>query len=182
MWRMLAEMSVVPVTLLGLLERESSHGYELKRDYDAYIGLGRSLPFGQVYATLARLARDGKVRAGETEPGSGPDRKRYAITDLGKRDVEVWLTQPIEPEPHLQTVLFAKVVIALMLDRSAGSYLEVQRAAHLRRMRELTEIKRMGSAVEALLADHGLFHLEADLRWIDVTEARLQALKEMVSK
>ena len=90
--------------------------------------------------------------------------------------------QPIEPEPHLQTVLFAKVVIALMLDRSASGYLEVQRAAHLRRMRELTERKRTGSTGDAVLADHGLFHLEADLRWIDVTEARLQALKEMVNR
>ena len=170
----------VPLSLLGLIEREPSHGYELKRDYDRYIGPGRSLPFGQVYATLARLARDGKVAAGEAEPGSGPDRKRYAITEAGKRDVAAWLAQPIEPEPHLQTVLFSKVVIALMLGRSAQGYLEIQRAAHLQRMRELTEVKRTGNAMDALLADHGLFHLEADLRWIDLTEARLHALKEMV--
>jgi len=172
----------VPLTLLGLLEREPSHGYELKRDYDTYIGLGRSLPFGQVYATLARLARDGRVLAGEAEPGAGPDRKRYRITDLGKGDVEAWLTEPIEPEPHLQTVLFAKVVLSLMLGRSAKDYLDIQRSAHLRRMRELTELKRTGSTMNALLADHGLFHLEADLRWIDVTEARLQALREMVQR
>jgi hypothetical protein len=50
----------------------------------------------------------------------------------------------------------------------------------MRRMRELTEIKRTGSLVDALLADHGLFHLEADLRWIDLTAARLNALAEMV--
>jgi DNA-binding PadR family transcriptional regulator len=172
----------VPLTLLGLLEREPSHGYELKRDYDTYIGRGRSLPFGQVYATLARLARDGRVRAGEAEPGAGPDRKRYAITDLGKSDVEAWLTEPVEPEPHLQTLLFAKVVLALMLDRSAKTYLDIQRSAHLQRMRELTELKRTGSTMDALLADHGLFHLEADLRWIDVTEVRLHALKEMVQR
>jgi hypothetical protein len=29
--------------------------------------------------------------------------------------------------------------------------------------------KRSGSLVDSLLADHGLFHLEADLRWIDLT-------------
>ena len=33
-------------------------------------------------------------------------------------EVETWLTEPVEPEPHLQTVLFAKVVLALMLGRS----------------------------------------------------------------
>lgn len=170
----------VPLTLLGLLEREPSHGYDLKRDYDTLFGLGRPLPFGQVYATLGRLSRDGKVVAAEYEPGAGPDRKRYVITELGVTEVEAWLTEPVEPEPHLQTVLFTKVVLALMLGRDAEGYLDTQRAAHLRRMRELTEIKRDGALVDALLADHGLFHLEADLRWIDLTSDRLGALAETV--
>ena len=138
-------MSVVPVTLLGLLEREPSHGYDLKREYDPYFGRGRPLPFGQVYATLGRLARDGKVVAGTSEPGAGPDRKRYVITEAGREEVEAWLAEPVEPEPHLQTVLFVKVVLALMLDRSAEGYLDAQRAAHLQRMRELTELRRTGT-------------------------------------
>ncbi|HEX6472192.1 MAG TPA: PadR family transcriptional regulator [Streptosporangiaceae bacterium] len=172
----------VPLTLLGLLEREPSHGYDLKRDYDAYFGRGKPLPFGQVYATLSRLARDGKVVAAEAEPGGGPDRKRYIITERGVTEVETWLGEPVMPEPHLQTVLFTKVVLALMLGRPAERYLDAQRAAHLRRMRELTELKRTGPLVDALLADHGLFHLEADLRWIDLTAARLDALAEMVRR
>jgi len=170
----------VPLALLGLLEREPSHGYDLKRDYDTYFGRGKPLPFGQVYSTLGRLARDGKVIVGEVEPGGGPDRKRYVITDVGATEVEQWLTQPVDPEPHLQTVLFAKVVLALMLDRPAAEYLDTQRSAHLHRMRELTEIKRAGNLVDALLADHGLYHLEADLRWIEMTGARLDALRKEV--
>jgi DNA-binding PadR family transcriptional regulator len=170
----------VPLTFLGLLEREPSHGYDLKRDYDTFFGRGRPLPFGQVYATLSRLARDGKVVAAEVEPGAGPDRKRYLITDAGVDEFETWLTEPIEAQPHLQTVLFIKVVLALMLGRSAEVYLDAQRAAHLQRMRELTGIKRDGDTVDALLADHGLFHLEADLRWIDLTAARLGPLADTV--
>jgi DNA-binding PadR family transcriptional regulator len=170
----------VPLTLLGLLERQPSHGYDLKRDYDAFFGRGKPIPFGQVYATLARLARDGKAAPGESEPGSGPDRKRYAITPEGIAEVETWLAEPVEPEPHLQTVLFAKVTLALMLGRPAERYLDTQRATHLRRMRELTDLKRTGGVIDALLADHGLFHLEADLRWIDLTAARLSSLAEAV--
>ena len=49
------------------------------------------------------------------------------------------------------------------------------------RMRELTDLKQKGNLVDTLLADHGLFHLEADLRWIDLTEARLAALAEEVA-
>jgi DNA-binding PadR family transcriptional regulator len=169
------------MALLGLLDREPSHGYDLKRDYDTYFSRGRPLPFGQVYATLARLARDGKAQVGEAEPGGGPDRKRYTITQTGKSEVDVWLAAPIPAEPNLQTDLFVKVVLSLMLGRPAEEYLDVQRATHLARMRELTELKQKGGVVDALLADHGLFHLEADLRWIDLTAARLPVLAQEVA-
>src|SRR5690348_11520927 len=112
----------VPLTLLGLLEREPSHGYDLKHDYDTFFGRGKPLPFGQVYATLGRLARDGKVLPGENEPGGGPDRKRYAITPAGRDEVEDWIAEPVAPEPYLQTILFTKVTLALMLDRDAAGY------------------------------------------------------------
>ena len=170
----------VPGALLGLLEPEPSHGYELKHAYDRYFGSGRQLPYGQVYATLARLERDGRVKAGGTEAGGGPERKLYAITDSGVTALESWLGEPERPEPHLQPVLFAKVVLALLSGRPAGEYLDRQRAAHLQRMRELTEVRRVGGVVDSLLADHGLFHLEADLRWIDLTVARLTALAKEV--
>src|SRR5580692_10834 len=62
---MYSRLVSVPLTLLGLLEREPSHGYDLKRDYDAFFGRGKQLPFGQVYATLGRLARDGKIVPGK---------------------------------------------------------------------------------------------------------------------
>ena len=64
----------VPLTLLGLLEQEGpSHGYDLKRDYDAYFGQGRPLRYSQVYATLSRLARDGKAVPGPVEQGRPQD-------------------------------------------------------------------------------------------------------------
>jgi DNA-binding PadR family transcriptional regulator len=172
----------VPLTLLGLLEREPSHGYDLKRDYDTYFGQGRPLSYGQVYATLGRLARDGKVMISDIEAGEGPERKRYVITERGATEFEAWLAEPVAAEPHLQTVLFAKVVLALLLDRPAEQYLDAQRGAHLLRMQELTEVKRKGGLVDSLLADHGLFRLEADLRWIEMTAARLDALAAEVRR
>jgi DNA-binding PadR family transcriptional regulator len=172
----------VPLTLLGLLERGPSHGYDLKRDYDAYFGRGRPLRYSQVYATLSRLARDGKAVAGPVEQEAGPERRRYLITDDGAADVERWLAGPVPPEPDLQSELFAKVVLALMLGRPADSYLDLQRAAHLQRMRELTELKQETDTLGVLLADHALYRLEADLRWIDHTAARLDLIAQAVHR
>lgn len=172
----------IPNTLLGLLEPAPSHGYELKRAYDARFGHYRPLAFGQVYATLARLQRDGKVMVEGVEPGDGPDRKRYAITQQGVGALDHWLAEPEQPEPHLQSVLFTKVVLALLTNRDAERFLDAQRAKHLERMRELTALRRAGDLTDTLLADYALFHLEADLRWIDVTSARLGQLAKEIRR
>src|SRR2546430_17726783 len=82
----------------------------------------------------------------------------------------------------LQAVLFVKVVLALLSDRPAAQYLDAQRLAHLDRMRELTAMRKAGPLSRSLLADYGLFHLEADLRWIDLTAARLDQLRKEISQ
>ncbi|TVT59094.1 helix-turn-helix transcriptional regulator [Amycolatopsis rhizosphaerae] len=167
-------------TLLGLLENGPRHGYELKRAYDERFALERPLHYGQVYATLARLLRNGLVTEVGTEPGSGPERKSYAITNAGVTDVEKWLTTPEKPELYLQNTLYTKVVLALLSRRSAEEVLDTQRAAHLKTMRELTQRKGAGDLADALICDHALFHLEADLRWLELTAARLAELAREV--
>jgi hypothetical protein len=49
-------------------------------------------------------------------------------------------------------------------------------------MRELTELKHDSDQVGLLLADHALYRLEADLRWIDHTAARLDLLERAVRR
>jgi DNA-binding PadR family transcriptional regulator len=173
----------VPITLLGLLEPEPSHGYELKRCYDSlFADNGRPLSFGQLYGTLNRLERDGQIHVAGAVAGDGPDRKRYMITDAGVSQVETWLSEPEQPEPMLQATLFVKVVLALLSDRPAATYLDAQRGAHLERMRELTAMRKAGPLSRTMLADYGLFHLEADLRWIDMTAARLDELRNEIGR
>jgi DNA-binding PadR family transcriptional regulator len=167
----------VPSTLLGLIEPAPSHGYELKQAYDALFGTAKPIPFGQVYGTLSRLERDGHVAVLGAEPGEGPDRKRFVITRSGVTQLEHWLAAPEQPAPEMQAVLYVKVVLALLSDRPAADYLDAQRTAHLDRMRELTAVRKAGPVSRTVLADYGLFHLEADLRWIDLTAARLGELR-----
>jgi DNA-binding PadR family transcriptional regulator len=163
-------------TILGLLESHPSHGYDLKRAYDERFGQARSLPYGQVYATLSRLLKNGLVEVDGTEPGEGPDRKRYVITEAGITDVARWLAEPESPASYLQSTLYTKVVLALLTGRPAHEVLETQRTEHLRHMRELTRRKLDGDLADQLLCDHALFHLEADLRWLELTAARLDDL------
>ncbi|WP_052851631.1 PadR family transcriptional regulator [Streptomyces avicenniae] len=163
-------------TLLGLLEAGPRHGYDLKRAFDSHFGQDRALHYGQVYSTMSRLLKNGLVEVDAVEPGGGPERKRYAITDAGVTDVAAWLARPEKPEPYLQSLLYTKVVLALLTHRDADALLDVQRAEHLRLMRELTVRKTGGDLADQLICDHALFHLEADLRWLELTAARLDRL------
>ena len=74
----------IGTTFLGLLEAGPRHGYDLKRAYDERFGTDRPLHYGQVYSTLSRLLKNGLVEVDGVEPGGGPERKRYAITDAGR--------------------------------------------------------------------------------------------------
>ncbi len=166
--------------LLGILGRQPNYGYDLKRTYDVLFGRDKPLAFGQVYATLSRLLRDKRIETESTEQESGPERKKYAITTLGREDLEAWLGTPEQLHTDTQTVLFSKVVTAILLDKSPNDYLDAQRAAHLSRMRGLTALRRKGDLAQSLRADYALFHLEADLRWIDLTVARIVALTKEI--
>lgn len=159
-----------------MLGRQPTYGYDLKRDYDFFYGRDKPLLYGQVYSTLSRLLRDNKISTLPSQQSSGLERKLYAITEIGRTDLESWLATPEKLHPNAQTVLFIKVVTAILLNKSPNEYLDAQRATHLELMRELTRTRREGDLAQSLQADYALFHLEADLRWIDVTVARMQAL------
>ncbi|MFI7279718.1 PadR family transcriptional regulator [Micromonospora chersina] len=163
--------------LLGLLARGPRHGYELKRAHDERLPRARPLAFGQVYATLARLQRDGLVAPAGQDREGGPDRTSYALTEAGQAALDRWLATVEPPLPYVASTLFAKVVVALMVadvERARG-YLIAQRRAHTERLRELTAVKTAPAAAldDVIAADFAIAHLDADLRWLHTTLERV---------
>lgn len=167
--------------LLGLLGAGANYGYDLKNSYDRWFGMKKPLAFGQVYSTLTRLSRNGWVEMIGEEAGSGPDRKRYEITPAGLGRIQEWIFTPEVPSEALQSDLFAKTIIALLLGDPAERVLDLQRAQHMGQMRVLTKEKQGAPLATVLACDHALFHIEADLRWIDLTASRLGQLRLAVA-
>ncbi|SCE66125.1 PadR family transcriptional regulator [Micromonospora tulbaghiae] len=163
--------------LLGLLAAGPRHGYELKRAHDERLPRARPLAFGQVYATLARLHRDGLVAPAGQERDGGPDRTAYALTDDGRAALDHWLGTVEPPMPYVTSTLFAKVVVALLVADAgqARDCLIAQRRAHTQRLRELTALKTAPGARldEVIAADFAIAHLDADLRWLHTTLDRV---------
>ena len=171
--------------LLGLLSGGPRHGYDLKRAHDERLPQGKPLAFGQVYATLGRLERDGFVEQSGQDREGGPDRTSYALTDVGRAKLAEWLAAVEPPAPYVTSTLFAKVIVSLLASGTAAatSYLVAQRAAHTARLRELTAIKidRDSSAGDVVAADYAIAHLDADLRWLQTTLLRVTDLHREVN-
>ncbi len=160
--------------LLGILAAGPAHGYDLKREHDARLPGSKPLAYGQVYATLARLQRDEQVEVAATEHDGGPERTVYALAPAGEDALLDWLGTPEAPGPYAAEELVRKTVTALRLHRDARPFLEAQRALHLERMRVLVAEQRVAVDVEARVAlDHTIFHLDADLRWLEAAAARV---------
>ncbi len=66
---------------LAVLAVGPRHGYEVKKEQDAWFPETRHLAYGQVYATLGRLVRDGLAEVVETRQKGGPERTVYAVTE-----------------------------------------------------------------------------------------------------
>jgi DNA-binding PadR family transcriptional regulator len=100
----------------------------------------------------------------------------YAITKSGVAELERWLSAPEPPEAYLQSVVYAKVIVALSSGRSAQAVLDAQRDQHVAAMRALTREKEKADLAGVVRADFALLHLDADVRWIDLTLARVARL------
>lgn len=166
-------MSVSHV-LLSFLASGPAHGYDLKREHDERFPSARELAFGQVYASLQRLERDGLAEVVETAQDGGPTRTVYALTAAGRAELHGWLAASEPAGPYAADELVRKTVTALRLGADAGDFLERQRAVHLARMRELLALQRATTDPAGRIAvDHTVFHLDADLRWLETAAERV---------
>lgn len=159
--------------LLGVLVAGPAHGYDLKREHDARFPGAKELAYGQVYAALQRLERDGLVDVTGTVQGGGPERTVYAVTPEGRVELERWLAETETAGPYAADELVRKAVTALRVGADARDYLERQREVHLSRMRDLLRLQDATSDPAGRSAiDHAVFHLDADLRWLEAAATR----------
>lgn len=167
--------------LLGLLAQRPRHGYELHATFEAMMG-GESawdVKPAQIYTTLARL-EDGGLVTETTAPDEarlGPDKRTYHITEAGRAALADWFTHGVSLE-HQRDEFFVKLMLALATGQAdPRRVIQAQRAALYKSLHAITaqrtHLNPRTALAQLLLLDKAVMHLEADLRWLDMVEARL---------
>jgi DNA-binding PadR family transcriptional regulator len=169
--------------LLGLLAQKPRHGYELRAAFVAMLG-GESnwdLKPAQVYSTLSRLLSAGLVSQHSIEQSGGPEKTIYDITPAGQAELARWFDKPVEAA-HQRDEVYLKLVLSLATGSTDPYHiLQAQRASLYRQLHAATS-QRTSTDPEndlaiILLHDQTIMHLEADLRWLDMVEARLDDIR-----
>lgn len=176
--------------LLALLDDGPRHGYQLKTNFEAATGGVWPLNVGQVYTTLDRLERDGLVDAEATDDADGSAGKATRIYTITQAGVEVlggwWEAIPAE-DPPPRDELMLKVLLAVEHGPAQGlrvithqrSALFALLMAHRKTARSVAADQASAAPTPAeqaarMVDDALVVRAEADLRWLDLCEARLQ--------
>jgi DNA-binding PadR family transcriptional regulator len=174
----------VRYAVLGLISQKPRHGYETRAAFEALVGGDGNWEVkpAQIYTTLERLEQAGLVaRSSDLGEGEEPSRRIYQITPEGEQALETWFSEG-EITDHQRDKFFIKLMVGLISGRANPARLiQIQRTLLFQELHAAT-VQREAydpatEIAQILLLDKTIMHLEADLRWLDMTETRLEAIK-----
>jgi DNA-binding PadR family transcriptional regulator len=104
----------IEYVLLGLLETEPAHGYDLYKRLNGLeaVGMVWSIKQSQLYALLERLEDEGLVTSSLIPGSNHPDRKQYNITASGRATFAAWRNSPVQHGREMRMVFLAKLYFA----------------------------------------------------------------------
>jgi DNA-binding PadR family transcriptional regulator len=160
--------------LLVLLARRTSHGYQLKLDYERLTGSG-AINVGQVYTTLDRLLRDGLV---DREPGESDRRVSYFLTELGQKHAWEWIADSGNVQSAGRSEVAGKLLLATGVPGvDITQVIDSHRLALMALIQSTRRQLRAESAdmESRMVIEAEVAVIEAELRWLDLFETELRS-------
>jgi DNA-binding PadR family transcriptional regulator len=202
MYRIDILMRVIELAVLGLLQDQDLHGYELRKRLTALVGLRGAISFGSLYPALGRLEGGGAVKAveandseraipmtgslsGETSAflsrrrattgRAGRARKVYGITEHGRELLVTLLEDPASDDKAFPL----KVALCAALAPSRRLELFERRRTGLLTQLAATRAGRRRSTERVdgylrALREHDTQTIEHEIAWLDglITDER----------
>jgi DNA-binding PadR family transcriptional regulator len=146
------ELGNTSYVILGMLRKGPKSGYEIKAAADISTRFFWAISYGQIYPELKRLEQAGLVE-GETDPGSGRQRRVYSIAATGEEALHEWLTRPGDLHSELRHEGVLRFFFADALDDPER--LELLDAIRVKHERIRDELAQIAPAVEAACQQEG---------------------------
>lgn len=96
--------------ILGLLEKQSMHGYEMFQQFQSgALDQIVHIEMSQMYAFLKKLERLGYIEAQVEAQGVRPPRRVFRLTENGRETFLSWLTTPVERPREIRILFLIKL-------------------------------------------------------------------------
>jgi DNA-binding PadR family transcriptional regulator len=171
----------VRFALLGLLAQKPRYGYELCAGFEALAGGKENWDVKppQIYTTLSRMVESGLISLNPPDGKQG--KSEYSITEKGREELMNWFRDSSIEEPR-QDPFYLKLILSLDFDEvDASRLISIQRTALYQELHRITEQRQTldphCQLSQILLMDKAAMHLEADLRWLEMIESRLDEVE-----
>jgi DNA-binding PadR family transcriptional regulator len=169
--------------ILGLLSLRPRYGYELRSAFVSLMGGEGNwdLKPAQIYSTLDRLKKAGQVKAQARGGAKDPEKQMFYITSPGRKELQRWFAETIPPD-HQRDEPYLKMVLGLVTGlEDPQAILSRERAMLYQNLHTVTARRQAADPSRELalilLLDKTVMHLEADLRWLDMVEVRLEEVR-----
>jgi DNA-binding PadR family transcriptional regulator len=163
----------IEYVLLGFLEKEPIHGYDLYKRLSSFesIGLVWRIKQSQLYAILERLEAEGLVTSIIIPVESHPDRKQYNITTAGRAAFHAWRSRPVQHVREIRMEFLAKLYFALENSSdSAKQLIESQKESCREWLKNMElRVKKLEKSqnYEHIVMEYRITHLQAILDWLE---------------
>lgn len=131
-----SKLSTLSYAILGLVARRRMTGYDIARFMRVPVGFFWQARHGQIYPELARLERLGLVLHRVVPQTQRPDKKVYAITAKGRRELKRWLLEPVELQPRGDPLVLKAYSIWAGQPAKAAAMFREQERRHAERLKE----------------------------------------------
>ncbi|MBS0350264.1 MAG: PadR family transcriptional regulator [Proteobacteria bacterium] len=159
--------------ILGALSIHPMSGYEIKKMMESSTNYFWTESNGQLYPTLAKLAK-AKLVTVEKQMLGAKLRKVYSLTQIGKKKLQKWLTEDVESYPQrnelLLKIFYGQNVIPEISTNHIKKYSEKCEAAlkiyqNIETKLEAAVKKKEQSVYCLLTVKAGVKHAQTELEW-----------------
>lgn len=147
--------------LLGLIAHQPASGYDLMGTFRSSLAHVWPATQSQVYGELARLTDAGLLTVGLEGPRG---RREYAITEAGRAELDVWLTDSTPDGPQRSVLLLHVFFLGLVDPARARRYLSREAELAGQRLEALRRLEASRDWDDGPLTTHGRLALEYGLR------------------
>ena len=166
--------------LLGLLDEQPMHGYDLHKRLTSMEGIGLvwQIKQAQLYAFLEKLESDGLLDGTLVQAENRPARKLYRPSSVGRQTFRAWLRSPVLHEREIRQEFLARLYFARHEGTDAVLELLEDQINICYEWMETIQINmaslRPDQDYERMVYEYRIYQVRATLDWLNAVRRELR--------